>query len=371
MLLALSACTEEYRPDIDAEQNVMVVEALLTNEYGSNVVKLHYGMPFDSIISPVPVTKARVYVRDKNNVRYNFTEKKPGHYYSDKDDLRGEYMNEYYLVIESSDGESYQSDKQSMKLSVYSETGYASLEEKRILEQDAEGKNIIIKEDWVNVFVNVKSPEESLPNFRFVPHLVIESMFNRVPPGESESYPHYSWRTFYPEFEINRSLPFSMNQSAQPDQNQINEQPVCSFKIETFILARDSAWVEDYYHPGVFVRQPIDTMVSTIINRVLIIKEYQLNETSSEYYQAIKEQLDSENQIFDPIPTQLLGNIKCMSNPDKKVIGLFEVSSLSLNAYTVRPSLRRQAVDVEKVTPMIPVPNVGTQMDVPPDFWIF
>jgi len=43
----------------------------------------------------------------------------------------------------------------------------------------------------------------------------------------------------------------------------------------------------------------------------------------------------SEGKLFDPVSAQLIGNIKCITDPVRKAIGFFEASSVSYSEYVV------------------------------------
>jgi hypothetical protein len=45
------------------------------------------------------------------------------------------------------------------------------------------------------------------------------------------------------------------------------------------------------------------------------------------YYQTIIKQLNGDAQIFDPIPSQINSNMKCLSDTTKIVLGVFEVAA--------------------------------------------
>ena len=60
-----------------------------------------------------------------------------------------------------------------------------------------------------------------------------------------------------------------------------------------------------------------------------------MNENSFKFYQDANSQLAASGKIFDPVASQLSGNMKCINNPSKIVLGLFEVSSVSKNAYVI------------------------------------
>jgi hypothetical protein len=97
------------------------------------------------------------------------------------------------------------------------------------------------------------------------------------------------------------------------------------------------------------------------------------------YYKSLYGQIQSEGKIFDPVAAQLNGNIKCITDPEKKAIGFFEASSVSYSEYVVdlRNLVNSQPALIK--TPYIPPPEPdGCQIDRPgskthhniPSFWI-
>jgi hypothetical protein len=72
-----------------------------------------------------------------------------------------------------------------------------------------------------------------------------------------------------------------------------------------------------------------------INHRILYINLYTINNETYLYYKSLKEQMLSEGKLFDPVASQLAGNIKCITDPEKKAIGFFEASSVSSSEYVV------------------------------------
>jgi hypothetical protein len=82
--------------------------------------------------------------------------------------------------------------------------------------------------------------------------------------------------------------------------------------------------------------------------------------------------MQSEGKLFDPIITQLNGNIKCLTHPEKKAIGFFEASSINYSAYTVDfRNLKNFQPYIIKIPYILPPESNGCKLKNPPPFWIF
>ena len=54
---------------------------------------------------------------------------------------------------------------------------------------------------------------------------------------------------------------------------------------------------------------------------------YSIEEKAFKYWENIKKQIYAEGKLFDPLATQVCGNIKCISDPSRLVLGYFSTSS--------------------------------------------
>ena len=64
------------------------------------------------------------------------------------------------------------------------------------------------------------------------------------------------------------------------------------------------------------------------VRQSLLVKQYALSEQAYSYWQSLKKMTETGGSIFDAQPTELIGNIRCMTNPEEPVIGY-------LSAHTV------------------------------------
>ncbi len=60
----------------------------------------------------------------------------------------------------------------------------------------------------------------------------------------------------------------------------------------------------------------------------MLVKQYALSREAFEYWQILKKNTESTGTIFDPQPSQLQGNIRCLSNPQEPVIGFVIASTV-------------------------------------------
>jgi len=90
----------------------------------------------------------------------------------------------------------------------------------------------------------------------------------------------------------------------------------------------------------------------------LRVNQYTMNSDSYRFYKDANTQLSASGKIFDPIAAQLYGNMKCINNSSKVVLGLFEVSSVKQHAFIVRGSSYDQTVSIYKA-PIVSVPNAA------------
>jgi hypothetical protein len=108
------------------------------------------------------------------------------------------------------------------------------------------------------------------------------------------------------------------------------------------------------------------------------LSQYTLNRETYLYYKSLYGQIQSEGKLFDPVAAQLNGNIKCITDPEKKTIGFFEASAVSYSEYIVdlRNLVNSQPVLIKTQCILPPEPD-GCQIDIPgskhhniPAFWI-
>lgn len=77
------------------------------------------------------------------------------------------------------------------------------------------------------------------------------------------------------------------------------------------------------YLPLVFI-EPASEKLSVLYS--INVKQYALSHDAYNFYQKMKKNTEQLGSIFDPQPSELQGNVHCISDPKETVIGFIEVS---------------------------------------------
>ena len=104
----LTACVEEYWPEIEKYDNLLVVDGIMTNARGAIIVKLSRSASLDQSVF-IPETEASLSITDNIGNQITLQEKDPGIYLSDSttQPMAGR---SYQLNIQLANGESYESE---------------------------------------------------------------------------------------------------------------------------------------------------------------------------------------------------------------------------------------------------------------------
>ena len=88
-----------------------------------------------------------------------------------------------------------------------------------------------------------------------------------------------------------------------------------------------------------------------------------------QYYNSIAQQLNAGNSIFAPVPSQIKGNMICVSDPGEKVIGVFEAASETIiyKGFSWKNLDEYKSIILESFPDSV---GNGEVMNMQPDFWI-
>ncbi len=90
------------------------------------------------------------------------------------------------------------------------------------------------------------------------------------------------------------------------------------------LLGSSAALSEDLIHLPI-VTVPAGSQKLTVLYSINII-QYGWSEAGYQFLQAMKKNTENTGSVFNPLPSQLIGNIHCLSDPSKMVVGYFNVS---------------------------------------------
>ncbi|MDP4209880.1 MAG: DUF4249 domain-containing protein [Bacteroidota bacterium] len=347
LLLSISfSCRKIYDPDIDSSQNALVVECQITNQAGPYTVHLTKAQAYDATnTSGISVRNAKVYITDNNSHTYNFTELGSGYYASNAADFTGIPGITYTLHIKTSDGNIYESSSQKMLSNDYADSVYAEYSSKETLVEDYDGETRKVTTDGVDLLTDIKNNTDTLPRFRFKSTIYSEWIFVLSLPMSPVSIYYYGWYTTYPDDNVNLT-----QEKYSTSSKSIEKHSICFVPTVKYCIAD----------------LPDTSATVPIINRIIKVLQYRVNDETFQYYKNINTLISAEGKIFDPVAMQLKGNITCTNDPSKIVLGFFEVSSLKIKTY----SIRRGDKIVVKQPNIWPPTNSGFKQDTIPSFWV-
>ncbi len=302
-MVFLVSCEEIYQPSMDTVGGNLVVEAQITNNAAKNIIHLTKTRSYYDKLPPLEVTGATVNLMElgtKNFIRGYETN--TGHYVLESLPESGKT---YYLRI-TIQSETYESRAVTMppvpKLNkFYTEyiirTVYVNTPNNDPQTFDYPGREL---------YVDLPLTAD-LSHYRFKIRNLIEWSWD--PTGGKALLPTtYGWNSFTDNQNFLIAGPRDYNQT-----NAIE-------KLHLLTLS---------YIPFTYLYT--DTLVSC--GHIVMIEQYGTSKESYDFHQSLNNQFAASGSLFDPIQTQVEGNILCKTTPSNKVYGFFDLNSFQQYRY--------------------------------------
>ncbi len=346
----LAACQEVYNPDdIDADLKIPVIEGYLHDGPGPYRVELFWAAAFYDR-SYTPISGALVTISDNEGNSEILTESGNGRYYTDKNGIRGTAGRLYTLHIELPDGSIYESAQVLMQAPEEIDTIYAEIGKKEYTSRNLYGDLIIKRKGGLYVYADIKTEPGENRFFRFYSRVITQTQYSVLYEslGAISSVYVYCWDIW------------SLNEIVN---------------VKSTILSSNEQVIKRHnlgFLPYSFNPRPQDDTTGPIIPSGWIVSTtaYSIQEDAYEYYSSVVKQLEAEERIFDPVPSQVTGNIRCLSDTDKLVLGLFEVASKTIRHTALDWGTGRNYYSILNL-PEYKAPAIDSCQDtIMPDFWI-
>jgi hypothetical protein len=316
--LIFQNCIYEFTPKTGNLGNLLVIYGMVTNEMGPHEITILKTKKINSKVNE-PVRGAKVSIFDDKGDIVQLTEDTVGKYHT-PETFAGQIGAKYKLNIESQEGKKYESDY----VELLDVPDISELEAEKIT-KPATGT----------------SPESS--GYQF---------YVSTKPGTGEQK-YYKWDVFE-DWEYRIPYLFSaywdgtvLTQIDPPLPNkcykhtQFNDIYISNTKnfqtnyISHYPLNFTPGSLKFFFKYGIYVRQ------------------YALSEFSYNYWYSAMEN-NQPDPLYSKIPFQLIGNIKCISNPNEPVFGIFEASAVKskgITAYLVTSEIQ-SSTDCDYVLPL-------------------
>jgi hypothetical protein len=116
--------------------------------------------------------------------------------------------------------------------------------------------------------------------------------------------------------------------------------------------------------------QYLDSVQQKPYNWIIILDEYGLSKESYDFHEKLNRQFTADGTLFEPVISQVYGNIKCITDPDKNVMGFFDLNSYKQYRYYLNLGFGNDnSVVQRRLTKYYDIPDRGYKKTNPPDFW--
>lgn len=297
-LVVLCTCIDPYNPDLKKFESRLVVDALLTNENGSNFVKISRTTQVQNV-DPIMVSGALVMIKANNGYSTTLKETSDGFYITDSLSFHGETGNSYTLYIKTTDGNEYESEP-CLMYPVHQIGNIIYNKDQEISNNEAEAQK--------GIRISIDSQVDN--NNTYLRWIYNEWWKVIVPDPKKYNY-------------VNDSTIIEVDQLKQ----------VCWRKNTS-----DGIFIQSYEaaQSSQNEKTPILFIASEKTNRLLIqycieIKQLSISKNEYEFWDQMKQISASGGDIFDKQPFPIVSNIHNLNDPNEAVLGYFQVSAVSRN----------------------------------------
>ena len=295
-IISFTNCVEEYKVPKDmtqAYESKLVIQAQILSG-DKSIVYLNNTVPFGQVERPEPIFNADVTVIGQNgyesakaefdidNDRYVI----PTHNLPD---------NTQYAIKVVLDGETYQSEYQPLLSAKAiddfrfqeSADGISFYVSSHGEEEDTPYYMWTYEEDWeFHADIDMSAPTTLIWSYR-------EDLYPGIVLGKSNPY-YYCWKH-------NESSLIHIYDAGTLEQNVSKDYKLLDIK-------------------------PDDIRISYIYS--ILLKQASLSKEAYEYFRLQKLYTEQSGGLFTPMPGQIISNMKCISNPSKKVYGYVVISNV-------------------------------------------
>lgn len=297
MVMCLPTCEEPFTPDLSdiKSENELVVEGFITNGEGPHQITLSRTVAPDFLDrTTLPVESgAVVQVVDRDGNVHTLNETEPGVYSTDEAEFQARLGNAYQLKIELSNGEKFESDFQELIPVPPIDTLY---HRRGTTEQVVD--QVLRVREVVQILTDYSAHEETA-YYRY--EYDGTHAFNAQLQGSSSC-----WDVF----------------ESPPE--DLSSETICYLNQNQRLPLNVSAFPDPLNAPtGTANIFNLNFDIRFSLGFSMLVRKYALTKGYHDYLASVREQSEFRGSIFDSPPTQIIGNIRNVNNPDRFALGYF------------------------------------------------
>lgn len=282
ILVTAFGCKKPYAPKaITSSSSYLVVEGVINTGADSTVIRLSRTVALSSSTSFKPENSAIVTLISDAGSSYTMVETGGGYYRAPG--FNATTVANYRLKIATAEGKAYQSDYVPAKTSPAIDSVYYR-----------------VKGDGVQVYADTHDPASNTRYYRWD--------YNET----------YQYRSAFESYYYHTAIPAD-TVLPRPYSDHIF---VCyRGDISSSVIVNTSAKLAKDV-----ISQNIITFIPATSEKIesrysILVRQYALTPDAFNYFQQLKKNSEQLGGIFDPQPSELPGNIHCLTNPSEVVLG--------------------------------------------------
>ncbi|WP_452603091.1 DUF4249 domain-containing protein [Pontimicrobium sp. MEBiC06410] len=321
--IALNSCVERLPIETQNFESILVVEGTITNEFKRQTIKLSRTFLLENS-EPIIENNATVTVTDSEQNSFSFIQNSSGDYVSSIE-FEAQPNTTYNLEIITNDGIMYKSKNTELTPISQIDELYAEY----VDENNGPG---------VQVFVDSDNQSTNAQFFRYE----YEETYKIVAPqylpvkavlSNYEEFVGLDINVFYDTSIVNRTqeeqtcyVSATNKNIIQTSTSSLNENTVLRFPVRFITEEQGDEPIEQ---EEIEENKTIEDL-SIIRDRYsILVKQYVQSQESYAFYKIINQLGNNENILSENQPGFVQGNINVINSPKAKVIGFFDVSSVS------------------------------------------
>jgi hypothetical protein len=287
IVFTILGCVEPYSPEIINEDvSLLVVDGFLNSADGSATVKLTRSLPVYSTTAAPPELKSLVKVLDDAGNEYLLIEKGNGIY--EKTGIPVDANQRYRLFIQTTKNDQYLSESVPIRITPKIDTVFW-----------------IPSNEGIKLYVNTNDPNNNTRYYRW---------------EATETYEYHS--AYGSIYKMRNGAPIP-----RPANELIN---VCWRTIPptNILIASTIATTQDIVSNFELTFIPKGS-IKVSQRYSLLVRQYAVTEKAFDYWRELEQSTEKIGGLFDPMPSQITGNISNVSNPQKVALGYFSAGTFS------------------------------------------
>jgi hypothetical protein len=291
LMLLISGCVVPYVPEINDKDEIIVVQGLITDQPGPNIIKLSKSSPLWTRESLASFSGCAVWITDDLDGLYTLKETLiPGTYITDQSKFRGVIGRTYVLHIKTTKGLgrlSYESLPMKMNPVPPIDSIYYVKEE-----FNSHGRTV----EGCTIFLSTHDP------------------------GNNCKYYKWSYSETW-EFHVPFKGPYQVCWKSNDSREMIIK--------NANILSENKISGE----PLLTIADPVERLS---VKYSILVNQYSMNEDEYIYWERFRNMSEQTGSLYDIIPAAIPNNIYCVENPSEKTLGYFSVSAFTSNRIFIK-----------------------------------